>query len=222
MADRRKRQGKKAGRPATPVTSLVAPALTPGPLIETKRSRDPGDATQRNFRYQHSYCVALLVAARLGRLEYTVIWCEHHEDVLCRRTDHRFDAHQIKTSRPELGPWNLGDADLVRVIGRFVDLVAEFGDSIANVYFVSNTECDSVTPESGDQRRRARCPQLFLEHMRACGRPTEIQPPFLEAFNDLCGACGCSTDLLLSVLKRSAADNRPCRRSDHRDAVFLA
>src|SRR5262245_24082235 len=82
-------------------------AVTPSPS-------DPGDATARNFRYQHAYGVVLIAAARRGIRPYVAIWCEHHEDLLAERTDGVFDGYQIKTSRPELGAWNMGDPELVK------------------------------------------------------------------------------------------------------------
>lgn len=63
-------------------------------------SGDPGDETERNFRYQHQYGVVLLAAVRRGTLNYIALYCEHHEDFLAERPDGLFDGYQIKTSRP--------------------------------------------------------------------------------------------------------------------------
>ena len=70
-------------------------------------TKDPGDATARNFRYQHAYGVILLVAAKRGERPYVAIWCEQHKDFLAQRRDEVCDAYQVKTSRPELGAWRL-------------------------------------------------------------------------------------------------------------------
>ena len=51
------------------------------------QSNDPGDETQRNFRYQHAYGVILLISAGRGSLPYSNIWCEFYEDFLCERND---------------------------------------------------------------------------------------------------------------------------------------
>ncbi len=52
----------------------------PTPLLPLSpvnvRSSDPGDATARNFRYQHAYGAMLLIAARCGDFPYVAIWCE--------------------------------------------------------------------------------------------------------------------------------------------------
>jgi hypothetical protein len=191
----RSAKGRKGGdrQPATPLLPLSPVNV---------RSSDPGDATARNFRYQHAYGAMLLIAAKCGDFPYVAIWCEHHEDFLAERQDKRFDGYQIKTSRPELGPWTLKHPDLVGSIGRFVDLVDEFGDRIGNLYFVSNKECDSVTAQSNDDRRRSRCPQLFLEHLRSCASAAQIRYPFQTTFAEIQAECGCQPAALLSVLHR--------------------
>jgi Cap4 dsDNA endonuclease len=163
---------------------------------------DPGDATARNYRYQHAYGVILLVAAKRGLKPYVAVWCEHHEDFLAERDDGLFDAYQIKTSRPERGGWRLTDDDLTKSISRFIDLVNAFGERIGDLFFVSNTEFDEVTPESKDTKRRGRCPRLFLLHVRGCATRSEIAAPFDDAFDRLMATCGCDADQLFSVLKR--------------------
>src|SRR6201999_4049200 len=102
------------------------PAEAPSP-VEAFDPTDPGDATQQNFRYQHAYGVMLLLSGKLGLRPYVAIWCEQHEDYLAERDDKKFDAYQIKTSRPENGAWKLNDLGLIKTIGRFVELVEEFG-----------------------------------------------------------------------------------------------
>lgn len=169
---------------------------------EVRDNSDPGDATVRNFRYQHAYGVMLLVAARRGHRAYAALWCEHHEDFLAERTDNRYDGYQIKTSRPELGAWTLADAELIASIGRFVELVSEFPDRIANLFFVSNTECDHVTQQSKNEKKRGNCPRLFLEHVKACKALSEIEAPFLSVFNNLQAQCGCRPSDLFAVLVR--------------------
>jgi len=172
---------------------------------------DPGDETSRNYRYQYAYGVVLLVAAKRGLKPYVAIWCEHHEDFLAKRRDGMCDGYQIKTRRPERGAWKLSDGELIKSIGRFVDLVMEFGNQIGNLFFVSNTACDEVTPASRDDRRRGRCPRMFLENVRNCSTRADIESPFLRAFDELQSACGCESDLLLSVLRRVNIIQGPSR-----------
>ena len=84
---------------------MVAPdARFPATTADTS---DPGDQTQRNFRYQHAYGAILLTNSAAGQLQYKAIWCEHHDDFLAEIADNNFDAYQIKTRKPEKGEWRI-------------------------------------------------------------------------------------------------------------------
>ncbi|WFU34874.1 dsDNA nuclease domain-containing protein [Bradyrhizobium brasilense] len=179
--------------------SLVSAPPTP---IDVFNDSDPGDATQRNFRYQHAFGVILLVAGKMGNRPYVAIWCEQHEDLLAERSDGTFDGYQIKTSRPENGPWKLNDLELIKTIGRFTGLVREFGNAINEVFFVSNTECDSIGKEATNDRRRSLCPRLFLEHVQSCSAPSEINSVFSLTFQNLQAECGCSEAVLFQTLHK--------------------
>jgi hypothetical protein len=166
------------------------------------RSTDPGDETERNFRYQHQYGVVLLAAVRRGVLDYPSIFCEHHEDFLCERRDGLFDGYQIKTSRPEGGAWTLTSAALVKSIGRFVELLAANPGQVGRLFFVSNSEIDVVTAASSDDAKRSRCPGLMVQHVKSRTGPGEIQPPYLKAFDALAAATGSDAAQLFEVLAR--------------------
>ncbi|HEX8222786.1 MAG TPA: dsDNA nuclease domain-containing protein [Allosphingosinicella sp.] len=181
--------------------SAQAPANSADPS-HVRNWSDPGDATSRNYRYQHAYGVIIMVAAYRGLRPYVAIWCEHHEDFLAQRSDDVFDGYQVKTARPENGPWKLTDGELTKSIGRFIDLVEEFGDRIGNLFFVSNKDFDRVTPQSKNQRQRGRCPGLFVEHVKQCSARAEVAAPFDDAFDELQATCGCSPEQLLAVLHR--------------------
>jgi Cap4 dsDNA endonuclease len=194
-----------------PKTKSSRPPSEADSPVEVFDTTDPGDATQQNFRYQHAYGVMLLVSGRLGLHPYVAIWCEQHEDYLAERNDKKFDAYQIKTSRPENGAWKLNDLGLMKTIGRFVELVEEFGDAIANVFFVSNTECETIGPENINDRLRALCPRLFLEHIRSCETPDKINQVFKSTFLNLQAECGCSSEVLFGVLIRMDIIRGPSR-----------
>lgn len=180
--------------------------------LDTTVSRDPGDETERNFRYQHQYGVVLLAAVRRGTLNYVALYCEHHEDFLAERPDGLFDGYQIKTSRPENGPWTLTSVALTKSIGRFVDLMTAFPGQIGKLVFVSNSDVDSVGPTSSDDRRRSRCPKLMLEHVRSCNTADAIQPPFRNAFDVLAAELGAERAQLFEVLRRLEIVKGPSRR----------
>jgi hypothetical protein len=102
---------------------------------------DPGDETQRNFRYQHSFGLVLIVQTLLKLHPYVALWCEHHEDFMCERVDGLFDAYQIKTRKPENGAWKMSDNEIRQVFSRFCSLCHRFPRHIQDLYFVSNAEC---------------------------------------------------------------------------------
>jgi hypothetical protein len=181
--------------------SRAKPNQQPSP-VDVFDATDPGDATQRNYRYQHAYSVMLLVGGKLGLRQYVAIWCEQHEDCLAERSDKTFDAYQIKTSRPENGAWKLSNLELIKTIGRFVELVGEFGSSINKLFFVSNTECETVGPDNTNDRLRAQCPRLFLEHVQSCKTHDDIDAVFISTFRSLQAECGCLEELLFHVLQR--------------------
>jgi Cap4 dsDNA endonuclease len=186
-------------------------ATVPSP-VNVRDTKDPGDSTQQNFRYQHCYGVMLLIAAKVGKRPYIALWCEQHEDFLAERADKKFDGFQIKTSRPENGAWRLGDREFKRAIERFTDLVAEYGDSLQDLYFVSNTEVETVGPQNSDDRRRALCPGLFLEHIKSCSKPADVSGVFRDSFFALQADFGCTPDLLFEVLQRVHIVLGPSRR----------
>ncbi len=179
--------------------------------LEATASGDPGDDTERNFRYQHQYGVVLLAAVRRGTLNYVALYCEHHEDFLAERPDELFDGYQIKTSRPENGAWTLTSAALTKSIGRFVDLTVAFPDQVGKFVFVSNSEVDSVTPASTDDKRRGRCPGLMLDQVRSCSDADAIQPPFRSAFDALAAELGAEKARLFEVLRRLEIVKGPSR-----------
>jgi hypothetical protein len=170
--------------------------------IDAYDPSDPGDTTQRNFRYQHAFGVILLVSGKLRLSTYVAIWCEQHEDYLAERADRTFDGYQIKTSRPENGAWKLNNLGLIKTIGRFVDLVEEFGDAINKLFFVSNTECETVGKDNTNDRLRALCPCLFLEHVQSCQTLVDINSVFRPTFESLQAACGCAEEILFRALQK--------------------
>lgn len=185
--------------------------LLPELRINQVRSRDPGDESERNFRYQHQYGVVILAAVRHGSLGYVRLYCEHHEDLLCETRDGLFDGWQIKTATPENGPWTLTHDALVRSIGRFVDLLSTYRSQIGRFFFVSNAEVDKVGDDVKDQKRRGRCPNLMLEHVRACVTLADLNTPFLEAFDALAGTLGADRQTLFDVLQRLEIMKGPSR-----------
>ena len=176
----------------------------PASPAEVRDHTDPGDETQRNFRYQHAYGVILLVGAASGGLPYVSIWCEHHEDFLAERADGLYDAYQIKTGKPEDGAWVWTRAALRDSVSRFVRLHRRFPASIGSFAFVSNVEC----LDSQAARERSRSPVRLLESVGG-----ELDDALQEAFDGLQSHCSCTADELRYVLTRLRLQKGPGRES---------
>ncbi|MGC8733318.1 MAG: hypothetical protein ACP5RC_13830, partial [Halothiobacillaceae bacterium] len=91
------------------------------------------------------------------------------------------------------------------------DLLARFPDQIGRFVFVSNSDMDSVTPESTNEKRRGRCPGLMLDHIKSCGDAEAIQPPFRNSFDALAAELGADKAQLFEVLRRLDTVKGPSR-----------
>lgn len=169
------------------------------PDIDVYDSGDPGDETQRNFRYQHAYGVILLAACLSAQKSYVALWCEHHEDFLTENGDGTYDAWQIKTRRPEIGDWQLNDDALRDSIKRFVLLEKKFPSRIQRFFFVSNV----AVSKSKDKRKIAQSPQPFLQGVKSIKQSAQnikFGGPYDLSFEALRRHCECTDKELLAVL----------------------
>lgn len=116
--------------------------------INSRDLSDPGDEVLRKFCYQHAYGALLSVGIATGRLDYTTLWCEQHEDFLAETSDGLFDAYQIKTRKAELGEWELNDEAFWKSIARFVKLDLSYPSKIRYFRFVSNTHFSDSSSNS--------------------------------------------------------------------------
>lgn len=175
---------------------------SPSPVLAPNRC-DPGDEIAKKFRYQYAYGVILWVAAFRAQRDYTALWCEQHEDFLGQVSANLFDAFQLKTRKPETGPWEWSDDALAESVARFVKLDRLYPDNIRHFYFVSNAECRRS--ESKDRLHRA--PVTVLEHLTAHYGPYE---EFCERCLDaLARKTGCPREHLLPVLQRMRISRGP-------------
>ena len=192
---------KKASTPRTRKTKAVQPALnadgTVASPIEVRDQDDPGDETQRRFRYQHAYGVILLAGAATARLPYQSIWCEHHDDFLAQINE-TFDSYQIKTRVPENGAWELTTDGFIAAITKFTTLETRFSGKIARFKFVSNAR----TSDSNAESKIGRSPNRLLEAVSAAALHTDLKHPFGDALTSLATVCQADPKCLFDVLKR--------------------
>ena len=168
---------------------------------------DPGDETQRNFRYQHAYGVILLTGAIIGQLPYSALWCEHHEDFLAEINDGQFDAYQIKTRKPEFGEWTLTHDPLRDSIRRFVYLDEKFPQQIRNFFFISNAEFSNSTAVT----KLTKSPLQLIEAVKRSEGIKFLDKQFNSSFEGLRSFCACSADSLWKVLRRLKLYKGPSR-----------
>ena len=177
---------------------------------------DPGDETQRNFRYQHAYGSILLIAAATGLNPYEAIWCEHHEDLLAERSDGTYDAYQVKTRRPEIGDWTLTEEPIRHSLKRFVDLHNQFGANINRFVIVSNAEFLTVGLGVSDIKKLKTSPRTFLKVIVGYNNAGEVGGTFAEVLTAMAADFGCDVEVLFAVLKRMELVKGPNR--DHFDS----
>ena len=168
----------------------------PGTVLD---QHDPGDDTQRRYRYQHAYVVVLLCAVAKSELPYVRLICENHEDILAALPDGRLNAYQVKTRKPEQGPWKLTDVAIAKAIARFVKLNRAFPESFQSFKFVTNCawqENSDVTASSGE-----RSPSKLLDAVCEATLVDELPEVEAKALEVLAGKCDCERPELFSLLR---------------------
>jgi hypothetical protein len=104
--------------------------LTP----DNQLSKDPGDDTQRRFRYQAAYAAVMSLSLLDEDSGVSLIYCEHHEDVLVKRKDNTFIGIQVKTRASGKSPFKANDEEVVNSIKRFVEHEIKFNNSCFSRY----------------------------------------------------------------------------------------
>src|SRR5262245_32648194 len=100
---------------------------------------DPGDETQRRYRYQHVKTAHYLLALFDDTEGAEEVFCEHHEDVLIRYHSGQFRAVQIKRREDGKVPLKANDDELTKSIIRFIDTEKAFPNQIER--FILGCNC---------------------------------------------------------------------------------
>ncbi len=114
----------------------MLPAQIPSEVLDDS---DPGDETQRRFRYQAARAALLALEIFNEKAGIEEVYCEQQEDILVEKTDHSFIGVQVKTRKVGLGPFKATDDDVVKTLAQFVQLDREFAGAF--VRFVLSTNC---------------------------------------------------------------------------------
>ncbi|MCU6794856.1 DUF4297 domain-containing protein [Paenibacillus sp. WQ 127069] len=158
-------------------------------------SNDPGDETQKRFRYQHTFTVLVSIQMFAGNIPYKELYCEHHEDILAVREDGTYDGWQIKTKQLSDGPFELRDAAIKGSLLRFIKLDLEFIDSFSKFIIISN--CPFRDDDTGKSLIN------LLEQVRNKSSQ-EMKPRDLSKFVDeLVEETGVSIENVIKTLKKT-------------------
>jgi hypothetical protein len=100
---------------------------------------DPGDDTQRRFRYQavRACCYILAIFDEEEGIEE--VFCEHHEDILLKYRSGTFLGVQIKTKLDGSVPVKAGDEEVIRSLKRFIETEKEFPGYFDGYLLASNS-----------------------------------------------------------------------------------
>ncbi|MBW4576358.1 MAG: DUF4297 domain-containing protein [Aphanothece sp. CMT-3BRIN-NPC111] len=108
--------------------------LTP----ENVLSNDPGDETQRRFRYQAAYAAIQCLSLLEEDPENVFIYCEHHEDVLVKKKNETFIGIQVKTRATGKEPFKANDNEMQNSIKRFIEHEINFANSFCRYLIAAN------------------------------------------------------------------------------------
>lgn len=89
--------------------------------INTLSVNDPGDDTQRRYRYQAFYASVISLELLLDTTELEEIFCEHHEDTLIKKKNGKFIGIQVKTRDSGREPFKADEEQIVNSLFRFVE-----------------------------------------------------------------------------------------------------
>jgi len=169
----------------------------PTPSPDETHSKDPGDDTQRRFRYQAS-CAALLALELLDEdSEFEEIYCEQYEDILIRRKDGKFVGRQVKTRELHLGPFKTFEEAMIKSLTRFTILERDFPGKFAHYGIATN---NGFFKKKGDKNDL----QYIIDLARDCSEnPSQSPPKHLKpVLETIRMKTGCTKDIILSALSK--------------------
>lgn len=203
-----KRPRKKAGSEPVAQNSNAG-----GSPVADVDADDPGDETQRNYRYQAAIGAMLIVGMSTGELPYLAVWCEQREDFLGELPDAMFDAVQVKTATPENGAWEVSTAAFVKSIRRFTRLDTTFPNQLRQFLFVSNVD---FADSDADAQKHRSIPKL-LRAAAAAADHSSLEGAMADAFRSLLEKVNyeqkdkLSAEAVFAVLRRLKLQKGPSR-----------
>ena len=102
-------------------------------------SNDPGDDTQRRFRYQAVRACCYILALFDDEEDLEEVFCEHHEDILLKYRAGNFLGVQIKTKLDGSVPLKAGDKEVINSVKRFIATEKQFPGYFDGYLLASNS-----------------------------------------------------------------------------------
>lgn len=111
--------------------------VTPSPA-NTLSLTDPGDDTQRRYRYQAFYAALISLELLIEDTEFEEVFCEHHEDTLIKKKNGKFVGIQVKTRQPGRDPFKADEEQIINSLCRFVEQDIQFPDCFEKFIIATN------------------------------------------------------------------------------------
>jgi len=156
--------------------------VPPKTLLNSLSQNDPGDDTQRRYRYQAFYTALLSLefCSTNPDLDIDELFCEHHEDTLVRLSTGKFIGVQVKTRQSGKEPFKSDDRQILSSIVRFTNLYIEYPKEFCR--FVIATNYAFWT-----ERKNGKNLPHLLELVKSVGSDSEIQNrPLLSYIRKIC------------------------------------
>lgn len=155
---------------------------------------DPGDDTQRRFRYQNTFAGILGVLMTDDAKNIAEIYCEHHDDILVKDTDQKYTAIQVKTKDINSRPFDIDDEAIDKSFKRFVAMDVKFPGHFKGFSIVSNHGFDKTSPAS--------CIQSMIDHYKNSGVYSN-RTNFGKFVKQVSEHCNCSIDDVIETIKKT-------------------
>lgn len=118
-------------------------SITPDQVLSES---DPGDDTQRRFRYQAAYAAMLSLLIESNEsvqdkllCDVEELFCEHHDDILLKCQDQTYIAVQVKTRKAGLTPFKATDVQIQSAVNKFVKMEEQFPNSFTRFIIATNS-----------------------------------------------------------------------------------
>lgn len=167
--------------------------MDPGSTLSTI---DRGDDMQMRVRYQTTYAAFLALGMLLDATEIIEIYCEHHEDVLVRKANGKYQGCQVKTRLASIGPFKADDDQIKSALSRFVGLDIEFPGHFESFVIATNVGFWQSAESSKN------LPYITALAQGSNGAVPKTSRKIHKLVGSLCADNNCKRELVWSVLAR--------------------